>query len=31
LARRAFPETKFIPVGTVADLESIQATLAELA
>ena len=31
LARRAFPETKFIPVGTVADLESIQATLAEIA
>ncbi len=31
LARRAFPETKFVPVGTVADLAGIQDILAEFA
>ena len=28
LARRAFPDTKFVPVGTVADLETVLAVVA---
>ncbi len=30
LARRAYPDTRFIPVGTCEDLENIASTLAEL-
>lgn len=30
LARRSYPDTKFVPVGTAADLETIEETLAEL-
>jgi [acyl-carrier-protein] S-malonyltransferase len=30
LARRAYPDTRFVPVGTCEDLENIESTLAEL-